>query len=380
MKMKNKIITHYMLPLLMAIGMTSSVYGQSLHSIIFANTSDPKIGESVLKDYYALSVEVNTIASATGLKLKTYYYKDEKCCNKNLRNVLDQLKTNKDDVIIFYYSGHGARSVDDISEFPQMCLGSSNDSDLYPLEKVLKKLNEQPARLKIVMGDCCNGITPGVTPKNYETRSVTILSKEPVGFYNGLFSDNQGFMIASSSKKGELSAGTKDIGGIFTASFLSVMKYYASKGMSTTWDKVMANTKDLTYDVGQQTPVYAVRIKNTTTSAPSQYQEPQNTAQDGNSDDIEMIRILTAIGNDNLGVEERVQIQDKALKYLFNSPKAKVEVVASNGSTIVATERAEDFVLRLCTSHNLVNLVEVDCKLDNNGRYTYLKVHEIYKK
>jgi len=57
-----------------------------------------------------------------------------------------------------------------------------------------------------------------------------------------------------------------------------------------------------------------------------------------------------------------------------------VEVVASNGSTIVATETAADFVLRLCTTHNLINLAEVDKSEDSYGRYTYLKVHEIYKK
>jgi hypothetical protein len=110
------------------------------------------------------------------------------------------------------------------------------------------------------------------------------------------------------------------------------------------------------------------------------YEEPQNTAQDNGSDDIEKITILTAIANENESIDTRVKVQDKALKALFNNPNVKVEVVASNGSTIVATERASDFVLRLCTAHNLVNLVEVDKIEDNQGRYAYLKVHEIYKK
>ena len=167
--MKNKNFKHYMLLLLFAVGFICPTQGQNLHTIVFADTQDPKIGTSVLQDYYNISVEVNTIAAATGMQLKSYFYKGEQCSTKNLRDVLERLRTNKDDVILFYYTGHGTRSANDASEFPQMCMGSHYDVDFYPLEKVLKKLNEQPARLKIILGDCCNNIVNGVTPKNYET-------------------------------------------------------------------------------------------------------------------------------------------------------------------------------------------------------------------
>ena len=120
---------HSILLITIMICLVIPIKGQTLHTIIFANTNDPQIGKSVVYDYNSLSVEVNTIAAATGMKLKRYFYKDEYCNNKNLRNVLNQLSTNKDDVILFYYSGHGTRSAQDISEFPQMCLGSHDDED-----------------------------------------------------------------------------------------------------------------------------------------------------------------------------------------------------------------------------------------------------------
>ena len=71
---------------------------------------------------------------------------------------------------------------------------------------------------------------------------------------------------------------------------------------------------------------------------------------------------------------------EAALKALFNNPNAKVEIVGSNGTTIVSTEKASDFVLRLCTAHKLIKLAEIDYTLDESGRYKSLKVHEIYKK
>lgn len=358
------------------------VYGQTLHAIIFANTLDPQIGPSVLVDYNSISIEANTIAAATGLNLKKYFYKDNLCSNINLRYVLEHMETSKDDVILFYYSGHGTRSSQDASEFPQMCLGSNRDVDFYPLEKVLQKLSEHPARLRIILGDCCNNIVSWVKPKNYSSRSVTTLSDEPVNFYNSLFANNRGFLIASSSKKGEVSIGNNAYGGFFTYFFLRALELYASKGMTTTWDKIMSTTQTATYESlkGEQTPIYAVNIKKMSEDETAPSYEPQNTATGDESSNIEKIDILTAIGNESLSTEKRVNIQEAALKALFCTPNAKVETVGSNGTTIVSTEKASDFVLRLCTAHKLIKLVEIDSELDNSGRYMSLKVHEIYKK
>lgn len=384
-------LVRYMLLLLVAV-VVIPVKGQNLHAILFADTKDPSVGKCDLQDFNSLTIEVSTIASATQMELKKYFYKDEQCSNRNLRQVLDNLQTNKDDVIIFYYSGHGTRSEADVSEFPQMCLGSNDDRDYYPLENVLKQLNEQPARLKIVLGDCCNSYGYGVSPKNYKAKSKTVLSKSPVSVYCNLFKNNRGFLISTGSQKGETSSAMSNqdgtpIGGAFTICLLGTLQQFATSGMAATWEDVMSRTRNATYEWCNHTPIYAINIKEGTAeeapvaAAPEPvYEEPQNTAQDNGSDDIEKITILTAIANENESIDTRVKVQDKALKALFNNPNVKVEVVASNGSTIVATERASDFVLRLCTAHNLVNLVEVDKIEDNQGRYAYLKVHEIYKK
>ena len=391
MRTKNLIL----IPLLF-IAMAMPVDAQQLHAIIFADTKDANVGLSDLQDFYNISVEVSTIAAATGMRLKTYYYKDEKCSNSNLRNVLDNLQTNKEDIILFYYTGHGTRSAEDTSIFPQMCLGSHSDANFYPLEKVLMRLEQQPARLKVVLGDCCNNVVRGVSPKNYHTKGATVLTKEPVSVYQCLFTGNKGFVIASGSQAGETSAACYNndgspIGGAFTNSLLATLKDCAAKGMETTWNDVMQNARGMTLNTFGHTPVYNSSVKDAEAedeiaeveAAPAQtteYHEPQNIAQDSEEEEVENIVILTAIANENLPIDARVKIQDKALAALFASPDTKVEVVGSNGNTIVATERAEDFVLRMCTAHNLINLVEVDATADSNGRYTYLKVHEIYKR
>lgn len=357
------------------------VRSQTLHAIVFADTKDASIGIYDNLDYINITLELSTIASATRLKLKQYYYKDSQCNNKNLVSVLSNISAAPDDVVFFYYSGHGTRSTEDNSEYPQLCLGSHYEVDFYPLEKILQKLSMLPARLKIVIGDCCNSVSPGVSPKDYNTKGPTVLTKEPVNAYCNLFLGTEGTIIASGSSKGENSttiryADGSPAGGTFTVSLLDVIQVVSKHGLDASWHDILAAAKSQTVKLRKHTPIYAIDVKNIS-AASSSNATPTITATD--EDEITIIQLLTAIANENISVEARAKAMDKALDLSFASPDAKVEIVGRNGVTIVATEKASDFVLRLCTAHNLVNLVEVDGTTDENGRYTYLKIHEIYK-
>ena len=355
------------------------IHSQTLHAIVFADTQDSVIGMFDKQDFINVTLELNTIASATGLHLKPYYYKNDKCNTFNLVSVLSNLKVSNEDIVFFYYSGHGARSNEDLSAFPQLCLGSHYDSDFYPLEKILSKLSTLPARLKIVIGDCCNTVASGVTPKDDYSMGPTVLSEEPVKAYCNLFLGNEGTIIAAGSRVGENSNTLSYIdgtpaGGTFTVSLLNVIQTVSTQGLNANWDNIFNFTAIHTYKLQEQTPIYSVRVKgvgNRSSAAPA------NTATDEDGNVI--IQLLTAIANESVGTERRVKVMEKALKMSFASPDAKVEIVGRNGVTIVATEKASDFVLRLCTAHKLINLVEVDGTTDKDGRYTYLKVHEIYK-
>lgn len=240
----NKSIIKMFTIIILSTSMTIVTQAQTLHAIIFADTNDPKVGVYDKKDYIGMTIETSTIASATGMHLKEYFYKDDFCSNANLVSVLENLKTSKNDVILFYYSGHGVRSAEDNSDYPQMCLGSHYEKDFYPLQKVLSKLKNQPARLKIVIGDCCNSVGAGVTAKDYATKGVTILTKAPVDTYTNLFMNHTGTIIASSSQKGEnsitidLKDGTPG-GGIFTNVFLFVLQTIVSEGMDFDWNEIL---------------------------------------------------------------------------------------------------------------------------------------------
>lgn len=358
-------------------------FSQSLHAIVFADTNDPSIGSGDKQDFVNMTMEMSTIASATGLHLEKYFYSGSNCSKSNLMGVLDRLQTSSGDVVMFYYSGHGTRSVQDESDYPQMCLGSHYDNEFVPLEYVLRRLEDMPARLKIVFGDCCNSVAPGVTSKEQASKGFTVLSKSPVNAYTNLFMNYKGTIIASGSQKGENSVTLNyndgsPAGGAFTIFFLRSLQFVVSNGMDADWDIVLSNAREDTKNAVKHTPVYSVDVE--TTVDRHEGHAPENAATPDDTDGLQApIDLLTAIGNDKYDIDLRIEVMERTLPVVFASPDVKVESVGRNGTTVVSTERAKDFMLRLCTLRNLVNLVEVDFKRDSNGKYTYLKVHEIYK-
>ena len=74
--------------------------------------------------------------------------------------------------------------------------------------------------------------------------------------------------------------------------------------------------------------------------------------------------------------EWRINESKKLLDELFASPKAKVMVVGSNGTTIVNTETAEDYLLYLGTSGKKLVLKEVKTNKDESGKITEIKIQE----
>lgn len=74
--------------------------------------------------------------------------------------------------------------------------------------------------------------------------------------------------------------------------------------------------------------------------------------------------------------EWRINESKKLLDELFASSKAKVMVLGNNGTTIVNTETAEDYLLYLGTSGKKLVLKEVKTNKDESGKITEIKIQE----
>lgn len=88
----------------------------------------------------------------------------------------------------------------------------------------------------------------------------------------------------------------------------------------------------------------------------------------------EEIGKLNEILDNTISENERITKSETLLAEMFATPKAVVKTLGSNGKTVVSTETAEDFLLRLATMPTDKKLVEVSSKKDKNGKYTELTV------
>lgn len=97
---------------------------------------------------------------------------------------------------------------------------------------------------------------------------------------------------------------------------------------------------------------------------------------DESSASVSVADMLNHIVDNRSPVDNRISLSEKALNELFASPKAVVKTVGSNGKTVVATETAEDFLLRLSTAANINKITVVKHSDDDQGRIKELIIKE----
>lgn len=251
---------------LMIFNLSTVAFAQkaTFHSIIFAETDDAQIGKSVFQDYDKMLVELANMASANDMTLKEYHYTDAQSSKDNVLKVLNGLQIGSQDVVFFYYSGHGARAASDATKFPQIMLGHS-DSEFLSLSNIDKMIQTKNPKLRIVMADCCNSIAQGLSPKNL-SGGITHLKNNTTENYKNLFSRLSGNIITCSSSVGETSAAPAD-GGAFTTAFLTELQKVLLSPQAT-WQVLLENTKVATFNRARHTPLFDIQVS-TNSQAPS---------------------------------------------------------------------------------------------------------------
>lgn len=387
--------------------MPISAIGQTFHAIIFANTKSPGdpnnpedtgIGPSVMVDFQRMSLEMTTIAKSIGYTLKKYYYYDtpEKFSRNSLEHVLTNLKCSPNDIVFFFYSGHGGRAVNEQTDFPEMVLkvpyGAANISQLYPLYNVYTRLKSKSPRLTIVVGDLCNSTIKGLYRNSDNSKGATILSKGTCDVYKNLFLNVKGGLIAASSKPGETSGCAIEringefvqAGGYLTCTFLDVLQYCVSQGRDVSWNELLDNAIALTreYTDNKQTPIYlpelsVVPAPSTTDATDSTPQMPTPSNDDTTNQQDNLAYALSMVGNQNVSKLDRIRDISNAKKY-FASTQTHVQVVGFDNNTVVNTCSATEYLNYLSIATNMESVVVLDTKKDASGKITYAKVHEIH--
>ncbi len=222
--------------LLTGILSVQGVLAATLHAILVADTNDQKIGRSTMTDLSIMTNLMESIKENTGLQLneKTIHGATltQDMGYTAVKQAVESLSVSSEDVVIFYYSGHGARLSSDSSRWPSLAVEGvyTGVRKLLPLQWVVDQLNQKRPRFFIAMADSCNSEidTGRFIPRQVGNKNA----------YQSLFLGYKGQMIASGSKPGQYSFGDPQNGGLFSQAFhANLNKALASSNPS--WQEIM---------------------------------------------------------------------------------------------------------------------------------------------
>ncbi len=392
----------------------AAVKARTIHWITFIDTNDKNVGQiDVLgrKVLYSHFVnEVNAALAPLGYDSDIHDFYGDKVTPENCKSIVQLLRVNSsEDIIVFYYIGHGGRPVTDPDymrrhPYPQMCMQLKFPESKYiPLEWVYKQLSTKGARLSVTIGMCCNSLS-NISIKDGPTFSpnygATYMSGNKMKRIQELFLGVKGNVLATSASPTQTSGCFKSDFGIIDRYttvlcdiFNSVLDSYGNR---LTWDDLLGNISAIIdkYSNRQQTPIHETHLN--VAQIPSvkkpvvpserevqktqQQQTPNTKKQQGEGDDWinDLTNKLGTLINVNVGEYERMQLE-KRLNTLF-APNAQIRILGQDSNTSVDREDAEVFLGRLATSRLLLKVAVVEGSFNSEHKITSLKVREIYKK
>lgn len=227
--------------------LTNLVQAQTLRLILVVQENSP----AALKDGGIIREEMQKIAEKTGMNVKIYYgNRDDALLSDVLKLVIREAQS--EDVVWFYYTGHGGNSGDG---FPQF----SNSAGYIKETEVADRLFASNARLKIVMYDCCNIGATSLRRTSPQDRN-----------YQSLFKYSRGTIMACSSTDSQASYGSPQVGSFFSVAFWDAVGQ-ANRGQNM-WQDVFERTRQITNDICRETrhtaqnPKFEVNVITTLTN------------------------------------------------------------------------------------------------------------------
>lgn len=374
MKQSRKVILFAMM---MVLGTIVS-HAQTLHTIVFCNTIDESIGESMKIELMNVTNQFKKINDLIEYDVDFYRLDGPICTKANLKRTIDQLDIEEDDVILTFYGGHGSHAKNDPDPWPQYCMntGFEDQSNWVPMSHVAKWVQAKNPRLAIILSNCCNVVQGATTIKPLWAMGGDYTSLDGVSAdkYKQLFSA-KGLVMATSSKVPEPSWCNAVMGGLFTSDLIDVLQMVGSGSVSPDWNAVLKRTydkcsaRDIIDRDGnhhKQHPLYEV----TGGKGPKGPVPPDPPVDKPKVDNDPLQQALNELVNSGLSQDSRLSKRQGILNRYF-SGISKVRTVGTDMKTVVEYEDPADFLRRICLSP-FIKKVNVLSKENST-----LTVHEI---
>lgn len=212
----------------------------TFHLLIVADVEDASIGQSVAVDVDRVRREFETIADHLNEELNIEILMGEDFSKDVVLEVVEELEVEADDVVVFYYSGHGFHSSAQQTVLPIFHM----DQPLKSTD-VAHQIYEKNPRFSLILSDCCNSYmswdrepqTKG--PAAYGEASSLAVSADSKGdLFKKLFMETEGMLIMTGSATGEYSFCNAYDGGYFTHYLFSALHEPTELKANTSWSSL----------------------------------------------------------------------------------------------------------------------------------------------
>lgn len=243
-----------------------------MHLLIVADTLDKKLGKAIILDVKKIMETFEGISKFLGIRFLPVIVQGKNYGKTGVQIALAKLRTavSPDDIVIFYYSGHGFRIPERPGKYPNLKLKNviaarpanfrmDNDSLIWVkkerdlninqtmnLEEIFKTIRKMGARFNLVIGDCCNDDIfsvniEGRKPSNTKGSGIEwdeanirslFLNKTPLS------------VIATAAKEGQRAAAKNGFGSFFTEFLKKSIESHCSRiRANVSWDLVLTQAK-----------------------------------------------------------------------------------------------------------------------------------------
>lgn len=247
-----------------------------IHLIIVANINDPVIGNSCKMDMEKTLNLFGVLTRMIGIKLQPTLISGPLYKKSNVEKVLDTIKPKSNDIVVFYYSGHGFRKERDSRRYPYLDLREKIDwtfnVNSMQGEDIMKKIKSKGARLNLVITDCCNTKVSDNKELGSAIPEQKVLGLElfQENVRNLFFPSVTTSVIATASDIDQKACTNNRMGGFFSYFFnQSLQEHLGFMKRGVRWDDVLKRTMEQTEkkalrtycdspNICDQTPYYQV--------------------------------------------------------------------------------------------------------------------------
>lgn len=229
--------------------------GTAMHLIVVADTQDEEIGPTCEKDRLRVTKNFRELAAFMGIAFKENSVFGDKYNKKNVLTSIQSLRPSPQDIVVFYYTGHGFSNPQDQFQYPHLVLRQASFEPLIEnslnMENIYKMITAKGARLNLVISDCCNSDPDAIGPIPEDvtrTRSSGVPWDKNTCL--SLFMPpNPVSILMTAASKGELAAGNMAYGGFFSYNFKAALDRSLSPFNSmraVTWEQIAKDAQNQT--------------------------------------------------------------------------------------------------------------------------------------